>query len=100
MILEHLSFHVRAGGQSAFERDWLRLRAILNSNPHCLQVLLQRCVEDQTRYIARIEWDSVAGHMESFRGSAGYHQFLEVFNPHLAGPAEMVHFENVAPFGS
>ncbi|MFM9957796.1 MAG: antibiotic biosynthesis monooxygenase family protein [Phycisphaerales bacterium] len=95
MILEHLSFHVRPGGQTAFERDWLKLRALLNNNPHCLQVLLQRCVENPTRYIARIEWNSVAGHMESFRGSNDYHEFLQIFVPHVAGEAEMVHFENL-----
>jgi heme-degrading monooxygenase HmoA len=95
MILEHLSFKVRPGGQTAFERDWLRIRALLNNNPHCLQVLLQRCVEDNRRYLARIEWDTVAGHMESFRGSPDYHALLAQLNPHVDGQAEMVHFENV-----
>lgn len=95
MILEHLAFRVRPNGQAAFERDWLRLRALLNNNPHCLQVLLQRCIEDPHRYIARIEWDSVAGHMESFRGSPDYRKFIEVFSPHIEGDAEMVHFENI-----
>lgn len=95
MILEHLDFRVRSDARAAFERDWLRLRALLNNNPHCLQVLLQRCIEDPQRYIARIEWDSVAGHIESFRGSPDYLTFIEVFSPHLVGDAEMVHFENV-----
>lgn len=97
MILEHLSFRVREGGQSAFERDWLRLRLLLTNNPHCLSVLLQRCVEDPRRYLARIEWDTVAGHMESFRGSEDYRRFLDIFKPHVDGDAEMVHFENVVP---
>ncbi len=97
MILEHLSFHVRPGGQPAFERDWLRLRALLNNHPHCPPALLQRCVEDPTRSIARIEWDSVGGHMESFRGSGDDREFLRIVVPHVIGEAEMVHFENVTP---
>ena len=95
MILELLSFRVRSNGGPALERDWITLRGLLMKNPHCLQVLLQRCVEDPRRYMARIEWDSIAGHMESFRGSPDYRKFLEVFNPHVDGDAEMVHFENV-----
>ena len=45
------------------------------------------------------EWDTVAGHMESFRGSEDYRRFLEIFKPHVDGDAEMVHFENVTPRG-
>lgn len=101
MILELLSFRVRSapGSRTALERDWITLRRILMNNPHCLSVLLQRCVEDPARYSARIEWDSIAGHMESFRGSPGYREFLSIFEPHVEGEAEMVHFENAAPLG-
>lgn len=79
------------------ERDWITLRGYLMSNPHCLQVLLQRCIEEPRRYLARIEWDTVAGHMQSFRGSEAYRRFIEVFSAHLEGHAEMVHFEDVVP---
>ncbi len=99
MILELLSFRVRPGGQGALERDWIALRRLLMNNPHCLSVLLQRCLEEPARYMARIEWDSVAGHMESFRGSPDYREFLRVFEPHVEGDAEMVHFENAGPRG-
>jgi quinol monooxygenase YgiN len=64
----------------------------LDASEHCLGYELTRCVEEQDRYILRIEWDSVEGHLKGFRRAAEFASFLEAIKPYIGQIEEMQHY--------
>jgi quinol monooxygenase YgiN len=64
----------------------------LDASQHCLGYELTRCVEEQDRYILRIEWDSVEGHLTGFRRAAEFAAFLEAIKPYIGEIEEMQHY--------
>jgi quinol monooxygenase YgiN len=75
-----------------FEAAYQAAAAALDASPHCLGYELTRCVEEQDRYILRIEWDSVEGHLMGFRRSAEFPAFLESIKPYIGQIEEMQHY--------
>jgi quinol monooxygenase YgiN len=64
----------------------------LDASPHCLGYELSRCVEEQCRYILRIEWDSVEGHLGGFRRAPEFAPFLAAIKPYIGQIEEMQHY--------
>jgi hypothetical protein len=49
-------------------------------------------VEEQDRYILRIEWDSVEGHLAGFRRAPEFTPFLAAIKPYISRIEEMQHY--------
>jgi len=64
----------------------------LDASPHCLGYELSRCVEELGRYILRIEWDSVEGHLAGFRRAPEFALFLLPSSPNIGRIEEMQHY--------
>ncbi|HTV03021.1 MAG TPA: antibiotic biosynthesis monooxygenase family protein, partial [Luteitalea sp.] len=79
MIIEYIRYGIAADQAAEFEQAYGRARAALDASPHCLGYDLAVCVEDPTQYVLRIEWDSADGHMQGFRTSPQFREFL----PHI-----------------
>src|SRR5262245_2266508 len=77
---------------SAFEKAYRAASVSLDASPHCLGYELARCVEEQDRYILRIEWDSVEGHLTGFRRAAEFAPFLQAIKPYIGQIEEMQHY--------
>jgi quinol monooxygenase YgiN len=76
----------------AFEAAYRVAASSLDASPHCLGYELSRCVEEQDRYILRIEWDSVDGHLAGFRRSPEFMPFLATIKPFIGQIEEMQHY--------
>ena len=50
-------------------------------------------MEEPQRYIVRIAWDSLDGHLNGFWTSAAFPQFLDLVRPYLNAVEEMQHYE-------
>lgn len=75
-----------------FEAAYRAGAASLDASPHCLGYELTRCVEEQDRYILRIEWDSVEGHLMGFRRAPEFAPFLTAIKPYIKDIEEMQHY--------
>jgi heme-degrading monooxygenase HmoA len=95
MILERARFHIQPGAEQAFEHAFETARTVISqaSGYHSLRLL--RGIEHPSEYLLLIEWDSVADHMEGFRGSELYERWAELLKPHYAAPPEVEHFDSV-----
>lgn len=71
-------------------------RAALDASANCLAYELARCTEEPTSFILRIEWDSIDGHMQGFRKSAVFGEFLAAVRPFMSDIREMRHYEATA----
>ncbi|MES2037482.1 MAG: antibiotic biosynthesis monooxygenase family protein [Pseudomonadota bacterium] len=77
---------------TAFEAAYQTAASSLDASPHCLGYELSRCVEEQDRYILRIEWDSIDGHLTGFRRGPEFANFLAAIKPYIHQIEEMQHY--------
>jgi quinol monooxygenase YgiN len=99
MIVEYIRYRLNQHATEsheetfgAFEKAYSAAAASLDASPHCLAYELTHCVEEQDRYILRIEWDSVDGHLMGFRRSAEFAPFLQAIKPYIRQIEEMQHY--------
>jgi quinol monooxygenase YgiN len=103
MIIEYIRYKLNAqpttseeggaeGVAGAFEAAYRAASPSLDASPRCLGYELSRCVEEPSRYILRIEWDSVEGHMAGFRRSPEFAPFLAAIKPYISQIEEMQHY--------
>ena len=95
MIVEYIRYRIEEN-RDAFECAYATAAGVLRGSTHCLAYELSRCVEDPTRYILRIEWDSAEGHLQGFRRSAEFRTFYAAIAPYVTHIEEMRHYEVTA----
>jgi len=95
MILEVAVLDVRPGETDAFEAAFREARAIISSMPGHVAHQLQRCVENDNRYLLLVEWRTLEDHTEGFRGSPEYQRWKGLLH-HFYDPFPVVeHYRRV-----
>lgn len=100
MTIEYIRYRIAAGQQESFESAYTRAVLSLNDSSHCHRYELARCVEEPECYILRIEWDSLEGHMQGFRHSAGFKEFFTHVQPFIGQIEEMRHYDKTSVAGT
>jgi heme-degrading monooxygenase HmoA len=95
MIVERARMQIQPGAEEAFEAALDQARTIVAQSPGYRSLRLARGVENPSEYLLLIEWDSVADHMEGFRGSERYERWAALLRPHYAQPPEVEHFNPI-----
>ncbi len=93
MIVEYIRYEIPAEKADAFREAYAAAQASLRESPHCLAWEVTRCVEELISWVVRIEWDSLAGHMEGFRRSPEFRSFFTHVRPFVGNIQEMRHYE-------
>jgi quinol monooxygenase YgiN len=96
MIVEYIRYKIPLNDSVAFERDYAQAAKSLDSSNHCLAYELSCCLDETGSYVLRIEWDSVEGHMQGFRGSESFRSFFAAIKPYLDRIEEMRHYKQTA----
>ncbi|TCJ40741.1 antibiotic biosynthesis monooxygenase [Parafrankia sp. BMG5.11] len=99
MIVEYIRYRIPEHSTDEFEKAYSRAAAVLEWSRNCLSFELTRCVETNVQYILRIQWDSVAGHLDGFRRSAEFREFLAQIGPYVEHIEEMQHYSPTAVAG-
>ncbi|MYE23217.1 MAG: antibiotic biosynthesis monooxygenase [Gammaproteobacteria bacterium] len=95
MILELALLDVRPGEESRFEAAFARAQSIIASMQGYVSHELQRCVENPSRYVLLVRWQTLSDHTEGFRGSSEYLEWKRLLH-HFYDPFPTVeHFELV-----
>lgn len=92
MVVEYIRYVIAEDRSADFELAYRRACAVLDADEHCLSYEVARGVEDPERFVVRIEWDSVEGHEQGFRTSAGLREFFSAVKPFFAQIEEMKHY--------
>ncbi len=100
MIIEYIRYTIPESQASAFEKSYAEAGKSLAASGHCLAFELSACLDDPSSYILRIEWDSVEGHMQGFRGSAEFRAFFAAIKPYVDGITEMRHYRKTGVTGA
>lgn len=96
MILEIAMLQIRSGQTAEFEGAFAQAQGIIASMKGCVRHELQKCVEDDHKYVLLVWWKTLEDHTVGFRGSAEYGQWRALLH-HFYDPFPTVeHFVKVA----
>lgn len=93
MVVEYIRYAISPERSAEFEAAYASASRVLDADPHCLGYEVAQGVEEPENYVVRIEWDSVEGHEQGFRRSAGFAGFFADVKPFFAEIREMKHYE-------
>ncbi len=93
MVIEYIRYRVPPEGHEEFKDAWSEAQAALRAAPQCLAYEVAHGVEEPENFIVRIEWNSLEGHEQGFRKSAGFGPFFVAVKPFFEQIEEMRHYE-------
>lgn len=93
MIVEYIRYTVPSEHQADFIRNYTAATEPLLRSPYASSIEISQCVEDGSQFIVRIEWTSADDHMQKFRGSAQFREFLPHIKPYIGMIDEMRHYQ-------
>lgn len=92
MVLEVAMLDVRPGQEQAFEAAFRDASAIIVAMRGCIGHQLQRCLEQRSRYLLLVQWETLEDHTVGFRSSPEYQQWKALLH-HFYDPFPTVeHF--------
>ncbi len=95
MILEVAMLDVKPGQEGAFEAAFAEARRIIASMRGYLSHELQRCIENRSRYVLLVRWETLEDHTHGFRQSDEYQRWRALLH-HFYDPFPVVeHYEPV-----
>lgn len=74
-MLEVAILDIVPGQEAEFEAAFAQASAIIASMPGYLSHQLQHCLENPSRYLLLVNWQSLEAHTIGFRGSPQYQQW-------------------------
>jgi heme-degrading monooxygenase HmoA len=95
VIREHAVIDVQPGTNAAFEAAYTKARLVLLASPSAHTAVLSRCVEEPSRYLLLVEWDTLEAHTETFRGSPAFTAWRALIGPYFANPPDVTHYAEV-----
>lgn len=100
MIVEYIRYRVPSERTGAFEDAYRRAAVPLSRAPQCVDYELTRCEEDTECYVLRIRWTSTRDHLEGFRGSELFGEFLAEIRDYVPAIEEMRHYRQIGVEGN
>lgn len=95
MILEVAMLNVIKGKDKEFERSFMEASKIISSMKGYISHDLQRCLEEEGKYILLVKWEKLEDHTIGFRQSSEYEKWKQLLH-HFYNPFPIVeHFESV-----
>ena len=80
MITEIAILDVKKGQEKSFENTFKEAQKIISSMKGYISHSLQKCLENNSRYLLRVEWETLEDHTIGFRKSSQYKQWKELLH--------------------
>ncbi len=80
MILEVAMLDIKPGLETEFEAAFGEAQKNISSMEGYLSHQLQRCLENEGKYLLLVNWESLEAHTEGFRGSEEYQEWKKLLH--------------------
>jgi len=80
MILEVAILNVKPDQTTQFEAAFSKAQTIISSMDGYMSHQLQRCMEQENRYILLVNWETLEAHTQGFRGSSEYQEWKQLLH--------------------
>ncbi|MGW0334632.1 globin domain-containing protein [Streptomyces sp. NPDC003011] len=98
--VEYIRYHIPGEQSAEFLSAYTRAAGRLAAAPQCVDYELARCEDDFEHFVLRITWTSTEDHMEGFRESELFADFLAEIGPYVPSIQEMRHYKPTAVRGT
>ena len=95
MILELAILNVKKGQESAFESDFKRASQYISAISGYLRHSLQKCIEQDHKYVLLVEWNELEDHTIGFRESSEYLEWKKILHHYYDPFPAVEHYEMV-----
>lgn len=95
MILEVAVLDVKKGREVDFEQAFGQAQAIIRGMPGYISHQIQKCIEQQGRYILLVNWQSLEDHTIGFRGSEQYQEWKSLLHDFYDPFPEVQHYTSI-----
>lgn len=93
MILEVAILNVKPGLAPSFEKDMKEASAIIASMKGYISHEVQKCIEDDHKYILLVKWETLEDHTIGFRESAEYQEWKSMLHHYYHPFPTVEHYE-------
>ena len=95
MILEVAILQVKSGLNNEFETNFRKASPIISKMRGYVSHELQKCVEEENKYILLVKWENLKDHTVGFRNSPEYLEWKALLH-HFYDPFPVVeHYINI-----
>ncbi|MES2454639.1 MAG: antibiotic biosynthesis monooxygenase [Bacteroidota bacterium] len=95
MIFEVATLFIKSGLERQFEADFKIAGQYISSIDGYIRHTLQKCLEQDHKYILLVEWETIEAHNVGFRQSAVYLKWKELLH-HYYDPFPVVeHYQSI-----
>jgi heme-degrading monooxygenase HmoA len=95
MILEVAILHVKPELNHKFVPTFQEASKIISKMKGYINQELQKCVEEDNKYILLVRWETLEDHVDGFRGSEEYQEWKALLH-HFYDPFPVVeHYTNI-----
>ena len=92
MIVESAILPIKPGQKAAFEAALRGALPLIQASKGFRKIEVRPCVEDKSRYLLLVWWDSVEDHTIGFRGSERYQQWRAALHHFYDGALTVLHY--------
>ena len=95
MITEIALLYIKEQESGLFETAFAKAQSIISSMKGYIAHELQKCIEEENKYLLIVRWQTLEDHTEGFRKSAAYNEWKKLLH-HFYDPFPVVeHYYNI-----
>lgn len=95
MITEIALLHIRKQQDNLFEAAFAQAQHIISSMKGYIEHELQKCIEEENKYLLIVRWQTLQDHTEGFRKHKAYNEWKKLLH-HFYEPFPVVeHFKKI-----
>lgn len=95
MILELAHITISKQKQEAFEDALGKAKEVLNQADGYVSHEFKRCMEEGSKYILLINWESLEAHTEGFRKSELFKEWRDLIGGFFVEPPQVYHYQSI-----
>jgi len=95
MILEVARLDIISGQERNFQADFSTAQSILAAMKGYIGHELQQCIENPSRYILMVRWETLEDHTKGFRHSPEYQEWKKLLHRYYDPFPEVEHYQSI-----
>jgi heme-degrading monooxygenase HmoA len=95
MITELATIDIKHGTNADFETNLEQAKGVISQSKGFISIEVKHCIEQPSRYVLLIHWQTLEDHTIGFRESELFVQWRALIGPFFENPPLVLHYESV-----
>jgi len=95
MVTEVALLKIRENKSGEFEKSFKQAQKIISNMKGYMQHELQKCMEEENKYLLIVRWEKLENHMEGFRKSDEYMEWKKLLHHYYDPFPTVEHYKKI-----